>query len=244
MPVFRGIRVAEPSSQAHQPPMTKWPFRILVIDDDENALLGMSELLCEQGHDVTAAVTYGEAKTALEESPFDLLVTDVHLRAYNGLHIVMHSRAEHPEMAIIITTGYDEPEMALEASRYNAQFVKKPIRADEFLRTVEEALGTVRRQRRWPRKRVVGGFRVTADGRPATVVDVSYGGVRLELPEGAGLPARFDVEMTSIGLHLPVEPVWAAVVAETGKTICGAALMEHETPAVQAWHAIVDRLGA
>jgi CheY-like chemotaxis protein len=224
--------------------MTKWPFRILVVDDDENALLGMSELLCEQGHDVTAAGTYDEAKTALAESTFDLLVTDVHLRAYNGLHIVMHTRVDHPEMAIILTTGYDEPALALEASRYNARFVQKPIRAADFLTVVEEALSTVRRQRRWPRKRVDGRFRVTADGRPAAVVDVSYGGLRLELPEGASLPATFDIEMTSIGLHLPVEPVWAAVIPHTGKTVCGAALMEEETPAVHAWHAIVDRLGA
>jgi CheY-like chemotaxis protein len=224
--------------------MTKWPFRILVIDDDEHALLGMSELLCDQGHDVTAAATYHEAKTALSESAFDLLVTDVRLRAYNGLHLVMHSRAEHPDMAVVITTGYDEPAIALEASRYNARFVKKPIQADDFLKTIDEALSTVRRQRRWPRKRVEGGFRVTAAGRPAAVVDVSYGGLRLELADQVQLQGTFDVEMTSIGLHLAVEPVWAAVIPQTGKTLCGAALAEEETPAVHAWHAIVDRLGA
>ncbi|HTI39591.1 MAG TPA: response regulator [Vicinamibacterales bacterium] len=220
----------------------KCPYRILVIDDDEHALIGMSELLCDQGHDVTAASTYDEAKAALAGAAFDLLVTDVHLRAYNGLHLVMHSRAAHPEMAVVITTGYDEPALSLEASRYNARFVKKPIHPEEFLRTIDDALGTVRRQRRWPRKRVDGGFRVTAGGRPAAVVDVSYGGLRLELQQGEPLPPTFDVEMASIGLHLMVEPVWAAVIPQTGTTICGAALTEHETPAAEAWHAIVDRL--
>lgn len=224
--------------------MTKWPFRILVIDDDEHALMGMSELLCDQGHDVTAAGSYEEAKSALAESPFDLLVTDIRLRPYNGLHLVMHTRAEHPDTAIVITTGHDEPAIAFEARRYNARFVQKPIRPAEFLKAVEDALNTVRRRRRWPRKRVDGGFRVTADGRPAAVVDVSYGGLRLELPDQAPLPAAFDVEMASIGLHLAVEPVWAALVAETGKTVCGAALAEGETRAVEAWHAIVDRLNA
>jgi CheY-like chemotaxis protein len=222
--------------------MTKWPFRILVIDDDEHALMGMSELLCGQGHDVTAAASYDEAKAALAESMFDLLVTDVRLRAYNGLHLVMHSRAEHPDMAVVITTGYDEPALALEASRYNAKFVRKPIAAGEFLKTVDEALAAVRRQRRWPRKRLNGGFRVTAGGRPAAVVDVSYGGLRLELPDPEPLPPSFAIEMASIGLHLAVEPVWAAVMPQTGRTICGAALAEDETPAAQAWHAIVDRL--
>lgn len=224
--------------------MTKWSFRILVIDDDEHALMGMSELLCDQGHNVTAAASYDEAKAALAESSFDLLVTDVRLRPHNGLHLVMHTRAEHPDTAIVITTGYDEPAIALEASRYNARFVKKPIKPSEFLKTIDDALSTVRRQRRWPRKRVDGGFRVTADGRPAAVVDVSYGGLRLELPDQMPLPAAFDIEMASIGLHLAVEPVWAAVVPQTGKTICGAALAEGETRAVEAWYAIVDRLNS
>jgi hypothetical protein len=83
---------------------------------------------------------------------------------------------------------------------------------------------------------------VTAGGRPAAVVDVSYGGLRLELPDPEPLPASFAIEMASIGLHLAVEPVWAAVMPQTGRTICGAALAEDETPAAQAWHAIVDRL--
>ena len=76
----------------------------------------------------------------------------------------MKSRAEHPEMAVIIISGYDESMMELEASRYQAEFVAKPIRPAAFLATVAECLAGVRRQRRWPRKRVVGGFRVTAEG--------------------------------------------------------------------------------
>ena len=224
--------------------MTKWPFRILVVDHDEHALIGISELLCEQGHDVTAAATYEEAKIALGASVFDLLVTDVHLRPYNGLHLVMHSRVEHPDMAVVITTGYDMPALALEAGRYNARCVQKPIRPGEFLKTIDDTLGTVRRQRRWPRKRVDGGFRVTAGGRPAAVLDVSYGGLRLELADAAPLAGAFDVEMASIGLHLTVEPVWAAMVPQRGTTLCGAALTDDESHTVEAWHAIVDRLNS
>ena len=76
-------------------------------------------------------------------------------------------------------TGYDEPLMQLEASRYSARFIKKPIKSPELLEAVRRSLAAVRRERRWPRKRVLGGFRVTAAGRPAAVVDVSYGGLCL-----------------------------------------------------------------
>jgi hypothetical protein len=90
---------------------------------------------------------------------------------------------------------------------------------------------------------VVGGFRVTAAGRTAAVVDVSYGGLRLELPDRANLPKSFDVEVAGIGLHLEVEPVWSYPSHETGGTVCGAAIAG-DTPAARTWRDIVDRLSA
>ena len=166
----------------------KLPYRILVLDDDEHALAGIVEMLRDVGYLVTGAATYDAAKRLLGLGSYDLLITDVRLRGFNGLHLVRQSHQDCPEMATIIITGYDEPMIEIEAGRYGAEFVRKPLKTAEFLKTVTRCLGEVRRQRRWPRKRVVGGFRVTADGRPAAVVDVCYGGLRLEVPAGEQLP--------------------------------------------------------
>jgi DNA-binding response OmpR family regulator len=222
----------------------KLPYRILVLDDDEHALAGIVELLRDAGHDVTGATTYDGAKRLLASSSYELLISDVRLRSFNGLHLVMQTRADHPETAIIIITGYEDPLIDLEAHRYHADLVHKPIRPAEFKERVNEALRQVRRQRRWPRKRVDGGFRVTIKGRPAAVVDVSYGGLRLELPEGASLSNRFDVEVAGIGLHLEVEPVWLQPAGESRGAVCGATLAAEHTPSARTWRAIVDRLSA
>jgi hypothetical protein len=147
-------------------------------------------------------------------------------------------------MAVIIITGYDDPLIDLEAHRYHAELVRKPIKPSEFLRTVNSALAAVRRQRRWPRKRVVGGFRVTAAGKPAAVVDVSYGGLRLELQDQTPLPEAFDVEVAGIGLHLEVQSVWSHPAGPLAGTVCGAALAADHTPSARTWRAIVDRLNA
>ena len=101
------------------------PYRILVLEDDEHTLDGIVELLREAGHNVTGATTYDAAKRLLAVGPYDLLITDVRLRAFNGLHIVMRSRVDYPEMAVIIISGYDEPLMEIEASRYHATFVRQ-----------------------------------------------------------------------------------------------------------------------
>jgi DNA-binding response OmpR family regulator len=222
----------------------KLPYQILVLDDDENALEGLVEMLRDAGYSVTGVSTYEGAKQLLAGSAYDLLVTDVRLRGYNGLNLVKACRTEYPEMAVIIISGYEGPLMELEANRYQAIFVQKPLRATEFLGTVAASLSHVRRERRWPRKRVIGGFRVTAAGRPAAVVDVGYGGLRLEVPEGTELPSPFAIELSGIGLQLEAEPVWSCASDNSNCTLYGAALASERTPAVDTWRAIVDRLSA
>ena len=222
----------------------KLPYRILVLDDDEHALSGIVELLRDASYLVTAASTYDAAKRLLALGSYDLLVTDVRLRGFNGINLVRESAAEHPEMAFIIVTGYDEPMMEFEAGRYGAKFVRKPIKPAEFLVTVNDALSKVRRQRRWTRKRVVQGFRVLAHGHPAAVVDVCYGGLRLQVSDVDDLPTSFDVEVGGIGLHFEVDRVWAYRASDGQSVVCGAALATDATPAARTWRAIVDRLSA
>jgi two-component system, response regulator PdtaR len=223
--------------------MMKLPYRVLVLEDDENALAGIVELLSASGYEVTPASAYEYARRLLSESSYDLFMTDVRLRSYNGLHLVKMVRQDWPDTAVIIMTGYDEPLMELEASRYSARFIKKPIKSAELLEVVRESVSSVRRERRWPRKRVIGGFRVTVAGKAAAVVDVSYGGLCLEIPATDSVPAMFDVEVSGINLHLMVEPVWS-IPSVPGAILCGAALASDSTPAARTWREIVDRLSA
>ena len=222
----------------------KLPYRILVLDDDEHALSGIVELLRDASYVVTAASTYDAAKRLLALGSYDLLVSDVRLRGFNGINLVRQCASEHPDMALIIITGYDEPMMEFEAGRYGAKFVRKPIKPSEFLAAVAESLSKVRRQRRWTRKRVVQGFRVKAAGYPAAVVDVCYGGLRLEVSNVDDLPSSFDVEVGGIGLHFEVDRVWAYRTNDGHSVVCGAALATDATPAARTWRAIVDRLSA
>ena len=73
----------------------KLPYRILVLDDDENALSGIAELLRDAEYHVTGATTYDAAKQLLAAESYDLFVSDVRLRGYNGLNLVMKSRTEY-----------------------------------------------------------------------------------------------------------------------------------------------------
>ena len=220
----------------------KQPYRILVLDDDENALEGIVELLRGAGHAATGAATFEAARDMLASEPFDLFISDVRLRGYNGLHLVRQVRRDRPEIATMIMTGYDDTMMELESGRYGAAFVRKPIDPAGFLETVAKSLADTRRPRRWQRKRIVGGFRVTANGQPAAVLDVSYGGLRLEMRQVGELPSRFGVDIAALDLHLDVDSVWCQPAADGAALLCGAALASDSSPAAETWRNIVDRL--
>jgi DNA-binding response OmpR family regulator len=222
----------------------KLPYRLLVLDDDSNTLSGIVEMLRDAGYEVTGAATFDAAKGLLAVRTFDLFLSDVRLRGYNGLNLVRQSHIDHPEMSLIIMTGYDESMMEIEAGRYGAEFVRKPVDPQALLEVVARRAAAVRRERRSLRKRIIGGFRVVAGGRPAAVVDVSYGGLQLELPNTGDVPATFDVEVGGIGLHFSVDTVWSRLSKDGATMICGATFASDGTAAERTWRAIVDRLSA
>jgi len=115
-------------------------FRILVLDDDPHALEGINELLLAAGYDVTAASNYQTAKELMVASTYDLLISDVRLRSYNGLHLVLRGKSSHPPLAAIVTSRIVDPALYKEAEQLDATYVLKSIGAQEFraavLRTV------------------------------------------------------------------------------------------------------------
>ena len=145
---------------------------------------------------------------------------------------------------MIIMTGYDEPLMQLEASRYSAQFIKKPIKTREFLDV--RAATACRRFAASGAGRVSACSAASASRRPAARRQSSTSATVVSawrFPQSTALPALFDVEVSGINLHLMVEPVWSSARVP-GALVCGAALASDATPAARTWREIVDRLSA
>ena len=218
--------------------------RVLVIDDDAGVRESLSRMLAQAGYSVRLAESGDEGFKLARDGGFDVILSDMKMPGLSGLEVLRKLRDVRVDASFIIMTGFDESMMEIEAGRYGATFVRKPVTPSVLLDTVARCLEKVRRQRRWMRKRVVGGFRVTANGRPAAVMDVSYGGLRLEIPNAETLPSSFDVEVAGIGLHLAVDTVWIKPSRDGSAVECGAALNADATPAARTWRAIVDRLSA
>jgi two-component system response regulator GlrR len=115
---------------------------VLVVDADSADLASTAMLLESAGYRVVSAAAFDEAKRLLAVEVPDLLITGVRLGPYNGLHLILRTRSDHPGMAAIVTSRYRDTVLEEEARRQRAGFVVRPVADDEFLAEVSRSLGT------------------------------------------------------------------------------------------------------
>ena len=115
--------------------------KVLVIDDEEDLRNLLSLTLSRMGLDAVAVETIGEAKQELEESAFDLCLTDMRLPDGNGMELVEFVQQEYPQMPIAVITAYGNVELAVDALKLGAfDFLSKPIELPRLRALVTQAL--------------------------------------------------------------------------------------------------------
>ncbi len=104
-------------------------MKILLIDDEPSVRETLGEHLEEEGHQVRT-VGGGEAGLfLLEESPADLVITDLKMPGISGLEVLRRVRERWPATEVVLITGYGTIDDAVEALREGAyDFLLKPVR--------------------------------------------------------------------------------------------------------------------
>jgi DNA-binding NtrC family response regulator len=122
--------------------------RLLVVDDERIALRNLEHVLKREGYTVTATQSGSRALELIESEPFDLVLTDLKMEKVDGMQILRRCKATHPDLEVIMITGYATLESAVGAMKAGAfHYVAKPFRLDEVRQTVAEALEKTRLKR-------------------------------------------------------------------------------------------------
>jgi two-component system, response regulator RegA len=230
-----GTPVAVPGRQVRQ--------KVLIVDDNEAARTGLAKILERADFTVFSAATFAEGRSALVKDDPDLLIADVRLGEYNGLQLLASATREMPA---IIVTGYPDPVLEADARRMGADYLVKPVSPSALVDLVRKKLSSpdepiFRPARKWERKQVSGALPARVGDEPARVLDISYGGLRLELerkPERP-VPTSFTLDFPTTGVSVPVDVVWTTRVGEE-YWVCGASVVQPEDTAATAWHGLVD----
>lgn len=122
------------------------PRRRILIIDDEPRLAQSMRMLIEPTHDVSVTTRGAEALAWVNEGQrFDLVLCDLQMPGTTGMDVYSHLRAHAPELAerlVFISGGaYTQATRDFVRSVRN-RILEKPVRPDELLATIDEALAT------------------------------------------------------------------------------------------------------
>jgi CheY-like chemotaxis protein len=216
-------------------------YRILLVEPDSAVAAAAAEVLTDADHRVATVESFADAIKLSEPDAPDLLIAALRLGAFNGLHLLLRVRGHDADLPVIILGEPDD--FSGDIERFGGRFVAKPIDFSSLRNIVWDCLaGRVPRQtqngRTWPRKPT--HLPATVRDEAARVVELSYGGVRLEFAEPPKAEdAALDIKLPSLGLSVRAVTRWSRLAAG-GSWWCGAEVALPTTDATRTWRRIVD----
>jgi CheY-like chemotaxis protein len=114
---------------------------ILVVDDDPDIRRVNAALLRQCGYQVDAAADGAEAWAAIQETNYDLMVTDHQMPKMTGVELLKKLRAARMQLPVIMVTGcYPQEEFARHPELQLEACLLKPYVFDDLLAVVKNVL--------------------------------------------------------------------------------------------------------
>ena len=204
-----------------------------MVTPDEALRSSVAETLGGRGYKVLTAATFAEGRKLLIDWQPDVLATTVRLQDHNGLHLAIVSRLSSV-LTKTIVIGYADPVLQADAHKAGALYLVDPS-ADDLTAAIQDAIQ--RRERKWPRARA--NITARAADQPVRLVDLSYGGFRIEVAPGATFPRGEGFDLTVGDLRIAALPVWTKQQTSHDHLWCGATVAENGEGYL-AWREFVD----
>ena len=114
---------------------------ILIVDDDVAMCEMLVKGLARGGFDCRFRTAADEALALMETEPFDVVVTDLNMRAMNGLELCARIVANRPDVPVVVITAFGSLETAVGAIRAGAyDFITKPVDVEALALTLARAV--------------------------------------------------------------------------------------------------------
>jgi DNA-binding NtrC family response regulator len=113
--------------------------RILVIDDDAEFVYPIIRHLKRESFIMDSAYDIEEARRKIDESvrmkmPYDLVITDVVVPNRRAMGLLLWIKKNHPEISVIIVSGFGDNDMLREIMRENLdRHAKKPLTPQKMM---------------------------------------------------------------------------------------------------------------
>jgi len=115
--------------------------KVLVVDDEPQVRTALQRMVVHFGYSVRTAASAEEADQWLAAERFGACLLDVELPRMSGLEFLDWALSRDPEMAVIMLTGIDVPEVAIQCLDHGARtYLVKPVEGNFLRLALRDAL--------------------------------------------------------------------------------------------------------
>ncbi|WP_028584465.1 sigma-54-dependent transcriptional regulator [Desulfogranum mediterraneum] len=116
-------------------------YTILVVDDEPNYQIVLSELLRDEGYEVFTADSGTSGLPFVHDSDLDLVISDMKMPGMDGIEFLARIKEYNRKLPVILITAFAEVEKAVEAMRLGAfTYLAKPFSNEQLLAGVRKAI--------------------------------------------------------------------------------------------------------
>ncbi|MFD0693928.1 response regulator [Paenibacillus sp. GCM10027628] len=119
-------------------------FRVFLADDEPFIIEGLYDIIDWAEADLEIVGHAGNGQKALEalkETSVDILLTDISMPVMNGLDLIREARIVHPDLKVIVLSGFDEFSYLKEGMMLGIEnYLLKPINIKELKATLHNTV--------------------------------------------------------------------------------------------------------
>ncbi len=117
-------------------------LNVLLLDDEELLRKALRRILEFDGFRVQDFASGEEALSAIPSFKPDVVVSDVRMPDLDGVEVLVRIKKTTPELAVLLLSGYVDPDFETEAKRMGAyRVLVKPISVVDLESCIRQAVG-------------------------------------------------------------------------------------------------------
>jgi signal transduction histidine kinase len=115
--------------------------RVLIVDDDRGARLGLQRILCNEGFDARTAESGAAALEMVREDPPDVVLTDLQMPGMDGIDLCRAVKELDADLPVVVVTAFGDTPSAVGGLRAGAaDYLAKPVDVQAVCTSVQRAV--------------------------------------------------------------------------------------------------------
>jgi DNA-binding NtrC family response regulator len=125
--------------------MSAQKLRVMVLDDEPIVCKRLQPALEKLGYEVDTFTQSLEALQEIQETKYDIIITDLKMKGIDGMRFLQEAKKQHPQTEVIVITGFATLDTAKESFQHGVfDFIAKPFKLSEIQEVVTKAAAKIR----------------------------------------------------------------------------------------------------